>query len=131
MNLTKIKKFLAAASLAIMMCFAFAGCSMMGGTTGTSGTAATGAGAGGTIQLVLSMVVLFAVFYFFMIRPEKKRKKKIEEMRSSLGVGDPIVTIGGMKGKIVSMSDDSITFETGEDRVRIEVAKWAISRKAK
>ena len=58
-------------------------------------------------------------------------KKKIEEMRSSLSVGDPIVTIGGMKGKIVSMSDDSITFETGEDRVRIEVAKWAISRKAK
>ena len=131
MNLTKVKKFLAAISIAIMMCFAFAGCSMMGGTTGTSGTAATGAGAGGTIQLVLSMVVLFAVFYFFMIRPEKKRKKKIEEMRSSLGVGDPIVTIGGMKGKIVSMSDDSITFETGEDRVRIEVAKWAISRKAK
>ena len=128
MNLTKVKKFLAAISIAIMMCFAFAGCTT--GTTGTTGTG-TGSTAGGTIQLVLSMVVLFAVFYFFMIRPEKKRKKKIEEMRSSLSVGDPIVTIGGMKGKIVSMSDDSITFETGEDRVRIEVAKWAISRKAK
>ena len=128
MNLTKVKKFLAAISIAIMMCFAFAGCTT--GTTGTTGTG-TGSTAGGTIQLVLSMVVLFAVFYFFMIRPEKKRKKKIEEMRSSLSVGDPIVTIGGMKGKIVSMSDDSITFETGEDRVRIKMAKWGISKKTK
>lgn len=85
----------------------------------------------GTIQFVISMVVLVAVFYFFMIRPEKKRKKKVEELRSSLGVGDDIVTIGGMTGKIVSVTDDTATFETGEDRVRIQILKSAIARKAK
>ncbi len=119
------KKIIAAVSFALVICLMFAGCAApAAGTDGASGT-------GATIQFVLSIVILFAVFYFFMIRPEKKRKKKVEDMRSSLGTGDKIVTIGGMMGTIVSMSSDSITFETGEDRVRIEVAKWAISRKAK
>ncbi|PKM74240.1 MAG: preprotein translocase subunit YajC [Firmicutes bacterium HGW-Firmicutes-16] len=109
------------------MIFAFAGCSALG-TTGTTGT--TG-GSGGTIQFVISIAVLFAVFYFFMIRPENKKKKKVEEMRSSLGNGDKITTIGGIMGEIVSVSGDSITIESGDDRVRIQLAKWAISRKDK
>ncbi|NLV86376.1 MAG: preprotein translocase subunit YajC [Clostridiales bacterium] len=83
------------------------------------------------MQMILSIVVLFAVFYFFMIRPEKKRKKQAEELRSSLSTGEKIVTIGGMMGTIVNVTDESITFETGEDRVRIEVAKWAVSKKTK
>ena len=73
------------------------------------------------------IVVLIAVFYFFMIRPENKKKKKAEEMRNSLSVGDKITTIGGMVGKVVDISGDLITFETGEDRVRVQVTKWAIS----
>ena len=77
--------------------------------------------------MLIMMVALIAVFYFFMIRPENKKKKKAEEMRSNLGVGDKITTIGGMVGKIVDISGDLITFETGEDRVRIQVTKWAIS----
>jgi len=81
-----------------------------------------------TIGLVLVMVV---VFYFFMIRPENKKRKALDEMRSSLGVGDTITTIGGMIGKVVEMKDDKITFETGEDRVRIQVTKWAISSTGK
>ncbi len=129
MNKATVKKILAAISLVVVFCVVFTGCSMLGGTTGTDGEAASGSG--GTIQFVISMVVLVAVFYFFMIRPEKKRKKQTEEMRSSLSVGDPVVTIGGMVGKIVEISADEIVFETGEDRVRIAVKKWAISRKAK
>ena len=86
------------------------------------------AGSGnGSLTTILMFVVLIVVFYFFLIRPENKKKKKLDEMRSNLGVGDTITTIGGMVGKIVSVNGDLITFETGEDRVRIQVTKWAVS----
>ena len=73
------------------------------------------------------IVLLFAVFYFFLIRPENKKKKQLQQMRSALQVGDQITTIGGMVGKVVAIKDDMITFETGEDRVRIQIMRWAIS----
>ena len=76
---------------------------------------------------IIMIVLLFAVFYFLLIRPENKKKKKLQQMRSSLQVGDQITTIGGMVGKVVSIKDDMITFETGEDRVRIQIMRWAIS----
>lgn len=90
--------------------------------------AATGSG---SLSMLLMIVIMFAVFYFFVIRPENKKKKKTEEMRNSLSLGDEIITIGGMIGKIVQITDDTITFETGEDRVRIQTKKWAISTTAK
>jgi len=73
------------------------------------------------------LVGMVAVFYFFMIRPERKKKKALQELRDSLSVGDTITTIGGIFGKVVSIDDDKITFETSEDRVRVQVAKWAVS----
>lgn len=76
---------------------------------------------------IIYFVVIIAVFYFLLIRPEKKRKKKLQDMRSSLAVGNEITTIGGIVGTVVSIKDEFVTFETGEDRVRIEVARWAIS----
>ena len=80
----------------------------------------------GNLSYLLMFAVLIVVFYFFLIRPENKKKKKLAEMRSQLAVGDEITTIGGMVGKICSIKDDFITFETGEDRVRIQVTRWAI-----
>ena len=77
--------------------------------------------------MIIMIVVMVGIFYFFMIRPENKKKKKLAEMRSNLSVGDTITTIGGIFGKVVNVADEKITFETGEDRVRIQVAKWAIS----
>jgi preprotein translocase subunit YajC len=71
------------------------------------------------------------VFYFFLIRPENKKKKQAEEMRSSIAVGDEVTTIGGLVGKVVAVKENFIVFETGEDRVRIQVTKWAISSKGK
>ena len=79
------------------------------------------------MSMIFMMVLLFAMMYFMMIRPENKRKKKLQEMRDGLKKGDTITTIGGIVGKIVRVNSDTIVFETGEDRVRIEVAKWAIS----
>ena len=87
--------------------------------------------AGSSMPMLLMVVIMFAVFYFFVIRPENKKKKKTEEMRNSLALGDEIITIGGMIGKIVQITEDTITFETGEDRVRIQTKKWAISTTAK
>ena len=82
---------------------------------------------GSSIPMILMFVVLIAVFYFFLIRPENKKKKQLQSMRDNLSVGDEITTIGGIVGKIVGIKDDLITFETGEDRVRMQVARWAIS----
>ena len=70
---------------------------------------------------------MVGIFYMFIIRPESKKKKKLAEMRESLSVGDTITTIGGIFGKVVHVDGDKITFETSEDRVRIQVAKWGVS----
>ena len=84
----------------------------------------------GMYSIVL-LVLMFALLYFFMIRPENKRKKQAQAMRDSLTVGDEITTIGGMTGKLVQITEDTVTFETGEDRVRIQIKKWGISTTAK
>ncbi len=89
-------------------------------------TTDTTAAAGGS-SMIIMLVAMFAVFYFLIIRPENKKKKKTEEMRNSLSLGDGITTIGGLTGKIVQITEDTITFETGEDRVRIQAKKWCIS----
>ena len=91
---------------------------------------ANAAAAGGG-SMILMLVLMFVIFYFFIIRPENKKKKKADEMRNSLSIGDEITTIGGMIGKIVQVTEDTITFETGEDRVRIQTKKWAVSTTAK
>ena len=87
--------------------------------------------AGGGSSMIIMLVLMFAIFYFLIIRPENKKKKKTEEMRNSLSIGDEITTIGGLTGKIVQTTEDTITFETSEDRVRIQAKKWSISTTAK
>ena len=76
---------------------------------------------------IIMIVALFAIMYFMMIRPENKRKKKAQEMRDGLKKGDTITTIGGIIGKVVSVTNDTFVIETSEDRVRLELAKWALS----
>ena len=77
--------------------------------------------------MIIMIVAMIGIFYFFMIRPESKKKKKLAEMRSNLSVGDTITSIGGIFGKVVNIDGEKITFETGEDRVRVQIAKWAVS----
>ncbi len=90
-------------------------------TTGTT----SGTGMGST---VLMIVLMIAIFYFLMIRPENKRKKQAEEMRSSLKKGDWLTTIGGVYGRVVSITDRTVVIETSEDRVRVEFLKSAIGQ---
>ena len=80
------------------------------------------------MESIIMIVLLMAVMYFFMIRPENKRKKQAEEMRSSLKKGDTITTIGGIVGKIVMVNPNTIVIETSEDRVRVEFLKSAIGQ---
>lgn len=87
----------------------------------------TAAPAGGMTSSIIMIVAMLAVFYFMLIRPENKRKKEAEQIRSSVKTGDKITTIGGVVGVVVNVKDDKIVLETGADQVRIEFAKWAIS----
>lgn len=77
--------------------------------------------------MIIMIVAMIGIFYMFIIRPEKNKKKKLAEMRDSLSTGDTITTIGGILGKVVSIDGDKITLETSEDRVRIQIAKWGVS----
>ena len=76
---------------------------------------------------VLMMAVVLVVFYFMLIRPQNKKEKAQQKMRSEMQIGDEIVTIGGIMGTIVHVTEDDITIETSEDKVRIQFKKWAVS----
>lgn len=77
------------------------------------------------MQIVL-IVGFVAVMYFFMIKPNKKRQQEVMKMRDSLKKGDSIITIGGIKGKVVSVTDSSVVIETSSDNTKIEFVKSAI-----
>ena len=82
---------------------------------------------GGMGSTILMLAMMIGVFYFMLIRPENKRKKEAEQMRSSVKKGDKITTIGGVIGTVVDVKENSIVIETSADQVRIELAKWALS----
>ena len=84
---------------------------------------ATGAEGSAGLGIFLPLILMLAMLYFLMIRPESKRKKQAEEMRSSLKKGDQITTIGGIVGKIVQVTDENIVIETSDDRVRRQEGK--------
>ena len=81
-------------------------------------------------QLSMQAVILIGfvvIMYFFLIRPQRKKDKEIKEMRDSIRVGDMIVTIGGIMGKVVKTKDESIVIQVGADKTKIEFKKWAVS----
>ena len=87
---------------------------------------ATG-GMGGLVGMLPMLLVMVGLFYFMLIRPENKRKKEAEQMRSAMKSGDKVTTIGGIMGTVVDVKSDSFVMETSADQVRIEFAKWALS----
>lgn len=89
----------------------------------------TASGSGSMWSSIIMMVLIIVVFWFFIIRPQRKKDKETAKMRSELQVGDEIVTIGGIIGIIVSMKEDSLVIETGSDRSKVRLARWAISGK--
>ena len=102
---------------------------MVFATEGATTTPDAGTKSAGWMSYVLPVVwiaVLLVGGYFLVIRPNKKRKEQEEKLRSSLMLGDQIVTIGGICGTIVNIKDDTITIETSLDRTLIEFKNWAI-----
>lgn len=83
---------------------------------------------GSMMPMLIIYGLLFVGIYFVMIRPQQKKTKQEEEMRSNLEIGDEVITIGGIKGRVVSIKDDeSFILETGPDRTKIQFQKWALS----
>ena len=94
--------------------------------TGEAGADMAGAGGAQLISMLISMVLMIAVFYFLLIRPQRKKDKKVKEMLAALKSGDRICTIGGIYGTITKIKDDTITLAVGGDRTEMVVARWAI-----
>ncbi len=78
------------------------------------------------LTTIILLVVMFAVMYFAMIRPQKKKQKEEQALRDNIQIGDEITTIGGIMGRIVTVKEDSIIIETGADRVKMRIMRWAI-----
>ena len=97
--------------------------------TQTAGTNGDSAQQGGIASLLVSfgpLILIFVVMYFLMIRPQKKRQKEEQKMRNSLRAGDELTTIGGIKGRVLSVKEDTFVLETGNDRTKMTFEKWAI-----
>ena len=79
-----------------------------------------------TMQAII-LVVFIGAMYFLLIRPQKKKEKEVQNMRNSIQVGDEIITIGGIRGKVVKTKDDSIVIQVGADKVKFEMMRWSVS----
>ena len=91
--------------------------------TAATGQQPTGMG----VQLILSLVLMFVLLYFMAIRPQKKREQEAKDMQNSLQVGDEIITSGGIVGMIFRIGDDTVVIETGGERHKLRIKKWAIA----
>lgn len=78
------------------------------------------------LTLLIPILLLVVVFYFFIYRPQKKQERETAEMRDSIEVGDVISTAGGIVGMVVKIKDDMLLIETGGDRTKIQIQKWAV-----
>lgn len=81
---------------------------------------------GNSWTTIALMAVLFGVMYFVMIRPQKKKQKEEQQMRDAIQIGDEITTIGGICGRVVTVKEDSLVIETGADRTKMKITRWAI-----
>ena len=96
---------------------------LFAGETTATDTQASG---GSLLTMLLPLALLALVFYFFIYRPQKKQEKETANMRSSIELGDVIVTTGGIVGMVVKVKDDMILIETSGDRTKIQIQKWAV-----
>ena len=89
-------------------------------TTSTAGTTAS------LLSMILPFALVILVMYFLMIRPQKKKDKQLQDMRSALEIGDSVTTIGGIIGRVVALKDDTVVLETGTERNRVRFKRWAV-----
>ena len=78
------------------------------------------------LQAIIPMGIFVLIFYFLIIRPQKKQEREVASMRAGVIVGDEIITIGGITGKVIKVKEDDLTIEVGSDKVKFNVKKWAL-----
>ena len=91
-----------------------------------AGEAAEGGSVLSMVISLLPMALILVVFYFLLIRPQRKKDKKVKEMLAALKVGDRVTTIGGIHGTICGIKDDTVTIAVGADKVKLVFARWGI-----
>lgn len=94
-------------------------------------SATDGASGGGFMSMLPMLAIyalIFAALYFFMIRPQKKKQKEEKKMRENLQVGDEIVTIGGVYGRVIALKEDTIVIESQSDHSKLTFARWALQQ---
>lgn len=96
-------------------------------TAATTGEAAQG-GAGGLLMTALPLILMVAAMYFLIIRPQKKKEKAEKAMRDNLQIGDEIITIGGIYGRVISLKEDTIVIESKSDHSKMTIARWAMQQ---
>lgn len=94
----------------------------------TTGDAAQQGGAGSMLMTIIMFGVMLLAMYFFIIRPQKKKEKEEKKMRENLQVGDEILTIGGIYGRVISLKEDSIVIESKSDHSKMTIARWAMQQ---
>lgn len=82
----------------------------------------------GRLVQLLPLVLLVVIMYFLIFRPQKKKEKELNAMRAALKVGDSIISIGGICGKVVKVKEDTVVIQVGADKVKFELTRWAISQ---
>ena len=97
-------------------------------TAATTGDAATQGGSGSLLMTALPLILMLAAMYFLIIRPQKKKEKAEKAMRDNLQVGDEIITIGGIYGRVISLKDDTIVIESKSDHSKLTIARWAMQQ---
>lgn len=99
--------------------------SMLTLETAATDTAASSSGSSMWMMLIV-YVLIFAALYFFLIRPQKKKEKKEKKMRENVQIGDEIITIGGIYGRVVSLKEDTLVIESQSDHSKLTISRWAI-----
>lgn len=97
----------------------------------TASTEAAAEGGSSLLESIISfapLIIVVILFYFILIRPQQKKDKEDRAMRENLDVGDEIVTAGGIIGRVVSIKEDTLVIETGSDRSKLRIAKWAVAQ---
>ncbi len=80
------------------------------------------------LGMLMPLILLIVIMYFLLIRPQKKREKAVQAMRNAVKVGDEIITIGGICGKVVKTKDETLTIQVGADKTKFEIMRWAVSK---
>ena len=82
----------------------------------------------GSFGTLLPLILLLLIMYFLLIRPQKKREKEVNAMRNAIQVGDEVITIGGICGKVVKTKEETLVIQVGADKVKFEMMRWSISK---